>query len=200
MGKHIKYNLAIFLSIFDLLAIAAGGVLLAWSVFTGQPWYYSVGGAILIVLGLAFWYPCRNYRVKTRRDVEYDEFGLSKSKGNYEYLSKAERDQIDLKKTADMERLLSATALKKMTKQGSVNPMKDLHDMIGLLPVKEKVEEMVARMEFEQEEKKQHKSKKKNQNSMGSMGGRHMCFTGAPGTGKTQLHASLQVFYISLGI
>ena len=199
MGKHIKYNLAILLSILDLIAIGGGGALLFWSIITGQAVFFSVLGAGLTVGGLAFWYPCRALRVKTRRDVEYDEFGLSKSKGNYEYLSKAERDQIDLKKTADMERLLSATALKKMTKPGSTNPTKDLHDMIGLTPVKEKVEEMVARMEFEQQEKKQQKGKKKNTNTMGAMGGRHMCFTGSPGTGKTTVARIMTGFLYKYG-
>ena len=185
MGKHLKYNLAIFVSMLDLLAALGGAAVLAWGIFNGGALWACIPGSISLVLGLACWYPCRAWRVKTRREVEYDEFGISKSKGNYEYLSKKERDQIDLKKTSDMERLLSATALKKMTKPGSTTPMEDLHKMIGLTPVKQKVEEMVARMEFEQEERKQFK-KKKGQNTMGAMGGRHMCFTGAPGTGKAQ--------------
>lgn len=198
MGKHIKYNLAIFCSILDLLAALCGGALLAWGLATGGAWYKCAPGAFLLIIGLAFWYPCRTWRVKTRRDVEYDEFGISKSKGNYEYLSKKERDQIDLKKTADMERLLSATALKKMTKPGSEYPMRDLKNMIGLLPVKQKIEEMVARMQFEQEEKRL-KGQKKAQNSMGSMGGRHMCFTGAPGTGKTTIARIMTGFLYKYG-
>ena len=186
MGKQLKYNLAIFFSILDLLVIMAGIAMFGMGLLKGGTWYYCVPGVVLAFIGLILWYPARNWRVATRRDVEYDEFGVSKSKGNYEHLSKKERDQIDLKKTADMERLLSATALKKMTKKGSVKPMEDLHAMIGLMPVKQKVEEMVARMQFEQEEIKLQKGKKKNMLPMGSMGGRHMCFTGSPGTGKAQ--------------
>lgn len=185
MGKHLKYNLAIFASLLDLAVIFIGGALLAWGIMEKGNLFKTVPGIVLILIGLALWYPCRAWRVQTRRDVEYDEFGISKSKGNYEYLSKKERDQIDLKKTADMERLLSATALKKMTKPGSTLPMKDLQNMIGLLPVKQKIEEMVARMQFEQDELTQ-KGKKNKQKNMGAMGGRHMCFTGAPGTGKAQ--------------
>lgn len=184
MGKHIKYNLAIFVSLLDLILAFAGAGGLIWGIADDGNLYKCIPSAIAVVISLALWYPCRAWRVKTRREVEYDEFGISKSKGNYEYLSKKERDQIDLKKTADMERLLSATALKKMTKPGSALPMKDLKNMVGLDPVKQKVEEMVARMEFEQQEKRRGKSKKKA--NMGAMGGRHMCFTGAPGTGKAQ--------------
>ena len=199
MGKQLKYNLAIFLSILDLLVILAGIALFGMGLLKGGTWYYCVPGVVLAFIGLILWYPARSLRVATRRDVEYDEFGISKSKGNYEHLSKKERDQIDLKKTTDMERLLSATALKKMTKKGSVKPMEDLHGMIGLMPVKQKVEEMVARMQFEQEEIKQQKGKKKNMLPMGSMGGRHMCFTGSPGTGKTTIARIMTGFLYQFG-
>ena len=43
-------------------------------------------------------------------EVEYDEYGLSKTKGHYEYLSKAERDAIDLQKTAKKIGLLWQSA------------------------------------------------------------------------------------------
>ena len=198
MGKHLKYNLAIFVGLLDLAVIFMGGALLAWGILEKGNLFKTVPGIVLILIGLALWYPCRAWRVQTRRDVEYDEFGISKSKGNYEYLSKKERDQIDLKKTADMERLLSATALKKMTKPGSTLPMKDLQNMIGLLPVKQKIEEMVARMQFEQEENQQ-KGKRNKQKNMGAMGGRHMCFTGAPGTGKTTIARIMTGFLYKYG-
>ena len=197
MGKHLKYNLAIVASVLNLIITLAGGFILAWGIITGGNLVFCIPGGIMILVGLALWYPCRSWRVSTRREVEYDEFGISKSKGNYEYLSKKERDQIDLKKTADMERLLSATALKKMTKPGSTLPMKDLQNMIGLDPVKQKVEEMVARMEFEQQEKRRGKSKKKA--NIGAMGGRHMCFTGSPGTGKTTIARIMTGFLYKYG-
>lgn len=186
MKKHLKYNLAIILSTIDVLGFLVGGVLVLWGILSGRQALWSTIGTVIIAICLICWYPLRQLRVDTRRDVEYDEFGRSKSKGNYEYLSKKERDQIDLKKTSDMERLLSTTALKKMTKPGSTTPMEDLHNMIGLEPVKTKIEEMVARMEFEQAEIKSHKKKKKDL-GVGSMGGRHCCYTGSPGTGKTTI-------------
>lgn len=197
MGKHLKYNLAIAVSVLNFLFIFAGGAAFAWGILMGGNLFFCIPGGIMILVGLALWYPCRSWRVATRREVEYDEFGISKSKGNYEYLSKKERDQIDLKKTSDMERLLSATALKKMTKPGSTLPMKDLKNMVGLDPVKQKVEEMVARMEFEQQEKRRGKNKKKA--NMGAMGGRHMCFTGSPGTGKTTIARIMTGFLYKYG-
>lgn len=198
MGKHLKYNLAIAVSVLNFLFIFSGGAAVALGILMGGDLLFAIPGGIMILVGLLLWYPCRNWRVATRREVEYDEFGISKSKGNYEYLSKKERDQIDLKKTADMERLLSATALKKMTQPGSELPMKDLQNMIGLLPVKQKIEEMVARMQFEQDELAQ-KGKRNKQKNMGAMGGRHMCFTGAPGTGKTTVARIMTGFLYKYG-
>ena len=189
--KSLKYNLAILASVLVYLFPLGGAILIILAEFTntfGYPWDEAMPiiGVVLIVLGLALMMPLRKWRVTTRREVEYDEFGISKSKGNYEYLSKAERDKMDLQKTADMERLLSATAVKKMMKPGSTNPMKDLQTMIGLEPVKQKVEEMVARMEFETQEMKGMNKKKKAAHINKNLSGRHMVFFGSPGTGKAQ--------------
>jgi stage V sporulation protein K len=153
-------------------------------------------GAILLAVGIFLQKPLQEFRVKSRRDVEYDEYGLSKSKGHYEYLSKAERDQIDLQNTAAMERLLNTTTIKKMTKKGPEDPMKELDEMIGLEPVKQTIKEMVARMEFEAEENK--KKKKKDRVNL-ALSGRHMCFTGSPGTGKTSVARIMTSFLYKYG-
>ena len=87
--KHIKYNLVIILSvvlIFLPFVCVVGGFMLYRQY--GQGWILAVAavvsaGSLIALKGV------REWRVKTRRDVEYDEFGLSKSKGHYEYLSKA---------------------------------------------------------------------------------------------------------------
>lgn len=208
--KNLKYNLAIALSVIPILIPT---VIIAAAFFCTDEinkMLYKMGveakdpamsillpvGAVLIVIGFILQAPLRELRVKTRREVEYDEYGLSKSKGHYEYLSKAERDQIDLQKTADMERLVNTTALKKMTKRGPEDPMKELDEMIGLAPVKQTIKEMVARMEFETEENK--KKKKKDQVNM-ALSSRHMCFTGAPGTGKTTVARIMTSFLYKYG-
>lgn len=112
-------------------------------------------------------------RIKLRNIVDYDEFGVSKKYGKYERMSAKEKKVIDMQKMADMERILSSSQIKKLTHKGSEDPFKDMKKLIGLRNVKDKMNEMVARMEFERSSKKMQISSK------------HMAFLGSPGTGKT---------------
>jgi stage V sporulation protein K len=194
--KNLKYTLVIILSaILTLMPLIAAALTIYFYFKYKAEWIIPIG-VIVGSLGWALNQPVRELRVKYRRDVEYDEYGLSKTKGKYEYLSKAERDQIDLQKTADMERLVNTTALKKMTQKGPEDPMKELDEMIGLEPVKQTIKEMVARMEFESEENK--KKKKKDRINM-SLSGRHMVFFGNPGSGKTTCARILTSFLYKYG-
>ena len=192
--KALKYY---FLGILAAVVLFVPvGLLLAGYVFAEEVnlWFQSAGfviedpagklvvpaGCVLLILGFALQGPLRSARIAARRFVEYDEYGLSKTKGDYEGLSKAERDAIDLQRTADMERLLGAVAVRKMTHQGPKDPLRELDDLVGLGPMKESVREMVARMQFDSEENRKKKRRDRTQ-----LSGRHMCFVGAPGTGKT---------------
>ena len=112
-------------------------------------------------------------RIKLRNIVDYDEFGVSKKYGKYARMSAKEKKVIDMQKMADMERILSSSQIKKLTHKGSEDPYKDMKKLIGLRNVKDKMNEMVARMEFERSSKKMQISSK------------HMAFLGSPGTGKT---------------
>lgn len=191
MKGTIKYYLLIILSAACSVAPAAG---IAVAFFTGTA-AGTAAGCITAVAGLALFKPVRDMRVVARNEVEYDEFGFSRTKGKYEYLSKAERNQIDLQKTADMERVMDSSALKKMTRQGSADPDGDMEDLVGLAPVKQKMDEMVARMKFEQMENRgKKKSERKN-----SMSGRHMVFYGPPGTGKTSVARIITGFLYKYG-
>jgi len=193
---QIKYYLAILGSLLSLL-LPIGGVYLF---YTNQSTPFLIMGLIIACIGLLLNKTMQNLRIKYRQNVEYDEFGRSKSKGAYERLSKKERDAIDLQKTLDMERIVDSSAIKKITKKGSKTPLEDLNGLIGLEPVKEKVKEMVARMEFEQEElsKMSRKEKREAKNNL-SMSGRHMVFYGSPGTGKTTVARILTGFLNKYG-
>lgn len=194
-GENLKYAVSILLSVIVMLMPAAGVAAAVYGYWKSGIFIAAVPGAIVMGLGFALKMPVQDMRIESRRRAEYDEFGLSRTKGRYEYLSKAERDQIDLQKTADMERVMNSSALKKMVKQGAKDPEKEMHALIGLQPVKEKMEEMAARMKFEQMTNRKKKKKEKTN----SMSGRHMVFYGSPGTGKTTAARILTGFLYQYG-
>ena len=187
--KRIKYYLTILISVMSLIIPVA----LIYFYISYHTRVLLISGIVFIIIGLLLSKPLQMLRIRYRQDVEYDEYGRSKTKGVYEKLSKAERDMIDIQKTADIERILDSTALKKMTKQGSAKPEQDMDKLIGLAPVKEKMMEMVARMRFE----KESKGNKKNKDN--SMSGRHMVFYGSPGTGKTTVARIITGFLFKYG-
>lgn len=157
--------------------------------------YMLIGAGAVILLYMTIRKPLANLVADGRQSVEYDEFGRSKRKGDFKKLSRAEQDAIDLQKTADMERLLSQSVINRIIKQGSKNPEKDLADMTGLAPVKNKVSEMAARMQFE----KQNNKGKSRKNRINSMSGRHMVFYGSAGTGKTTVCRIIAGFLYKYG-
>lgn len=191
--KSLLYNIVILLSAMTII-LPAIAVLYAINSKTTLS-YVLVG--ISIFMSFLFTKTLKNARIKLRQDVEYDEFGRSKKKGRYEELSKEERNQIDLQKTLDMERIMDSAALKKMTKEGSKNPQEDMDRLIGLVPVKEKMQELVARMQFDTQKRKSN-SLKGSKNS-DSISGRHMVFYGSPGTGKTTVARILTGFLYQYG-
>lgn len=186
--KYLKYYMTLLASLL-VMVMPLGAI--AYYIYTPKTNVNLWIAVIVAAIGVALNKPMQALRVKYRHDVEYDEFGRSKSKGNYEYLSKAERDKMDLQKTMDMERIMDSSALKKMTKKGAKNPEKEMDALIGLVPVKTKMREMVARMKFEKEQ-----GKKKE---ITSMAGRHMVFYGSPGTGKTTVARIITGFLYQYG-
>lgn len=128
----------------------------------------------LSVLLLVFIKPLTALARKCIENGEYDENGLAVKSNSYLKLSRKEREALDKQKLADMERILSSSAINRMTKKGSVDPEKDMKKLIGLKTVKDSMEEMAARMEFD----------RKNRKNLINQA-HHAVFLGNPGTGKT---------------
>lgn len=173
-NKEWKYYVGLIVSVF-LFALPLG-LIIAGTLSKNNKYY--VAAAIAFAVFFALKKSVEGFLAEGRQAHDYDEFGRSKRKGDINKLSRAEKDAIDLQKTADMERILSSSVIDKMTHKGSKDPEGDLEKMIGLAPVKERMSEMAARMQFERE----YNKKNEPQNSVT---GRHMVFYGAPGTGKT---------------
>lgn len=163
---------------------------------------YTTTSFVVFVIAVLQWVifrrPLDAMLQKAIQDNEYDEFGMSKKK-SYEKLTRKEREQMDLQKTAKMESLLSSSVLKKIARKGSTDPERDLANLIGIVSVKQKTKEMVARMKFEQDAKKDKKKSKENNNSANSMSGRHIVFYGSAGTGKTSVSRIITGFLYQYG-
>lgn len=165
-GSWVLYWLTSLLSALGFLIIPGG---IAIAVLVSVPL-----GIAASVAGIASYRPLAMARRHFREICEYDEFGRSKKKSDYLSLSKKEREMIDLQRQADMERILSTTEMRRITKKGARDPEKEMEALVGLDEVKRKMREMNTRMEYD---RKLHR--KRDEES------RHMVFFGSPGTGKT---------------
>lgn len=188
--KKVNYWLSIILLIVALLVPLTFVVI--WS-FTNE-WKWLTYAACGMVFFIVAYKPLTEWRYRARDLAQTDEFGNSTRK-TYAKLSQKERDAIDLQKTADMERLVGSVTLKRLTKEGSKDPQKDLDELIGLVTVKQKVAEMAAKMEFDKQEKK--KKGKKYVSQFDS--GHHAVYFGAPGTGKTTIARIMTGFLYKYG-
>lgn len=198
--KNFIYKFQVFLSAYSMFLPFL--IVFGWLLIGGLPNAVWIVFLILAVIQfIALKVVLKKSRDEARKEAEYDEFGRNKKK-SYENLSRKERDAIDLQKTADMERVLNSTVLEKITKKGSDNPEQELETLIGLNPVKDKLKEMVARMQFEQEKMQESTKKKKDKSPdmmLKSMSGRHMIFYGNPGTGKTTVARIITGFLYKYG-
>lgn len=208
-----KYALWVTLSILSILLPIASGCFMAYEFFKNpnirikQDSFASEGGVVLnapliisiivfvvfLILSFALRVFFSKHRTEAMKEYEYDEFGRSKKK-SFEKLSRKEREKIDLQRTADMERILSKATLKKIIKKGSENPNKDLESLVGMYGIKKRVKEMVARMEFENLDKKEKKTQ-----SESTLTARHMVFFGSAGTGKTTVARIITGFLYQYG-
>lgn len=137
--KITSYPLAIMLNTISTVAMVGGLIWLVYGYMKNLPEELQI---VVFILSFAQWVflkkPLSYMLQKAILDNEYDEFGVSKKK-KFENLSRAERERIDLQKAAQMESLLPSSVIQKITQKGSLNPEKDLDALIGLLPVKNKI-------------------------------------------------------------
>lgn len=185
-SAYIKKTAGIALEVLRILAmigVAMGLALMLICYNRIIPVIGSTGIIIVICAGLALEiilhklsYATWKMQADARNDIEFDENGLFRAKNEIQKLSKKEREELGKRQLAEVERILGTGTIRKMTKNGSTTPMKDLKAMTGLLPVKNKVKELSARIEFD----------RKNGHSS-SDNGHHMCLFGNPGTGKTTI-------------
>ena len=199
MNKIVAYYLLIIIFALDLAtSIFAGvqGVLTVlddsqkyatfnvtqniWSnnIFRAGIWFGIMALGFIIHLVLS------NIRQELRDEVEYDEDGISKTRGKFSQLSYKERVAIERQLIMDRERILPSTQVKAITHTGIKNPKAELDKLIGLDNVKNDIKKLEARMMYESEKQKLNK-KNRNKKSSQSFTANHMVFTGAPGTGKT---------------
>lgn len=151
------------------------------------PQKYFLVSLIIPAIFYILYYVFKRAYQKKRDIVEYNSNGISKAYGNFSYLSDAERKQIEQQKLLKRELLIDSITLKNITKQGALNPLNDLDNMIGLNNIKTEVHKMASRMEFN----KKYIKKNKNSNTNSS---NHMVFYGNAGTGKTQMASIMTGF------
>lgn len=109
---------------------------------------------------------------KARYEWKVNEMGMMND-FDYINLSKEERREFDKERQMQMERLIPQSALLKMTHKGPADPQLELERLTGLAPVKNQLNEILARAVFDKE------------NDRKAVFSSHFVFFGSPGTGKT---------------
>ena len=198
--RKTSYPLAVFLNTLSTAFLTACIVAMAYIMFRwgGTPNVEIASGVILaigVLQFVVFKAPLKAMYQQAVYDNEYDEFGNSKKK-KFSNLTRAEREEVDLQKTTQMEQIIPSSVMDKIIKKGSTAPQKDLDSLIGLQTVKTKVTEMVARMEFE---KSTVRGRLRNASSEYGMNGRHFVFYGSAGTGKTTVARIVTGFLFKYG-
>lgn len=172
--KSLKYWLS-FLGILVLIAIPCGAI---YYMSTQEIDIISfvMDNVIICAIAAVVWvvmFKTLNMAFeKSKYEKNVDQFGMTND-FDYFKLSDKERKEYDKQRKEEMNRVLSDSAIRKATHQGSKNPEADMAALSGMEDVKEKVNEIVARAKYDKQRKK------------GEGFSSHYVFYGAPGTGKT---------------
>lgn len=180
--ESVKYirNVCLLILFVASPLLMIGGVLLALYRYPEIPFY------AWIMMGIGFSLKIANKPLerafnRNMESMEYDEYGRRKGMEDYSSMSRKERLQVDKQKLAEMERIVSSSALKRMQHPGEKDPDGTMNELVGMEPVKKQMKMMAARMEYDRENQK----KKKKKAGSDTVSSRHMMFFGSPGTGKT---------------
>lgn len=174
--KSLKYWLS-FLSLILLLLVPCGGIYY----LSTQPGFDLVGIVkqypMPICIGAVVWAvlfkSCNRWYEKSKYTKNADAFGMT-SKFDYFSLSDKERKEYDKQRKEEMNRVMPESTIRKATHPGSKKPEQDMAALSGMQDVKSKIEEIVARANYD-----------KQQGKKGEGFSSHYVFYGAPGTGKT---------------
>lgn len=174
--KSIKYWLS-FLSLILLLAIPCGGIYY----ISMQPGFNLIGIVkqypMSVCIGAVIWAvlfkSCNRWYEKSKYNKTVDAFGMT-NKFDYFSLSDKERKEYDKQRKEEMNRVMPESTIRKATHPGSKKPEQDMDALSGMEEVKDKIEEIVARANYD-----------KQQGKKGEGFSSHYVFYGAPGTGKT---------------
>lgn len=173
--KLLKYWLS-FLALLVLILVPCGGILYVttqgldlFQFVSSNTLYIAIGVIVWLLLfkGANAWFEHAKY------EKNVDAFGMTSS-FDYSKLSDKERKEYDKQRKEEMNRVLSDSTIRKATHLGSKSPESEMAALSGMEEVKEKINEIVARANYD-----------KKQGKKGDGFSSHYVFYGAPGTGKT---------------
>lgn len=186
MKNRLMYMLGVLIPSVSMIALVSMIVWLAYDFGFHDPSEVNMLSAVLraavipvcIVLIRIFDPIRREYRQR----MQTDQYGLRKK--SFKDMSSKERRAMELQNMARDEQILSTAEWMSMVKNGSKNPDADLSDLVGIVPVKEKVLEMKAQMVY---------------GGHGTRRPPNVCLLGNPGTGKTTVAGILTGFLAKYG-